>query len=155
MRIIIQRVTEADLAVDDQPHASIGPGLVSLVGFQSRDADLPALLDKAAEKLLNLRVFRDDADRMNRSLLDRAAASEPAGLLLVPNFTVAGSTAKGRRPSFDDAMPPDAARPAFTDLVARVAALAPDALAVRSGVFGASMKVRLTNDGPVTLLVEL
>lgn len=149
MRAVVQRVTsarlEARLAPDDRPtECAIGPGLVVLVGIEKSDTE--ADREWMAEKIVNLRVFEDDAGKMNRSVLDTKGS-----ILLVPNFTVAGDCRKGRRPSFDNAMAPGEAAPEFDRLVEKVRALG---VTVETGVFRAHMLVSLTNDGPVTLLVD-
>lgn len=109
-------------------------------------SDTSAQADYVADKLVNLRVFPDDAGRMNRSAVDVNAA-----LLLVSQFTLYGDCRKGRRPSFDNAAPPDRARELYDYLVATVRE---KGLVTRTGVFQAHMDVELVNDGPVTLLLE-
>ena len=168
MRAVVQRVSGAELIVvegaqeapTERTHASIGRGLVVLAGIEAADTedDLAWLV----RKVVGLRVFEDDEGRMNRSLADLASESQPAdappqGVLLVPNFTVAGRARKGRRPDFTTAKQPDQASPMFDRLFAlldeRVRTDAPGCTAVR-GVFGASMRVRLTNEGPVTIWLD-
>lgn len=149
MRAVVQRVAsarlEARLTPDDPPTVcAIGPGLVVLVGIEKSDAD--ADREWMAEKVVNLRIFEDDAGKMNRSVVDTKGS-----ILLVPNFTVAGDCRKGRRPSFDNAMAPEMAAPEFARLVERVRA---SGVRVETGVFRAHMLVSLVNDGPVTLLVD-
>ncbi|GJQ31103.1 MAG: D-aminoacyl-tRNA deacylase [Phycisphaerae bacterium] len=144
MRTVVQRVTSASVVVEGRAVAEIGRGLLALVGLEAGDDD--ATLAWTAEKLAFLRVFEDGAGKMN------LAAGEIGGsILLVPNFTVAGSAAKGRRPSFDGAMKPDQARPMFERLVEAVRA---HGVPVQAGVFGADMAVTLVNDGPVTLILD-
>lgn len=140
MIALIQRVTEAGVEVDGHAVGRIGPGLVALVGVEREDT--PRRADRLAERVLAYRVFEDADGRMNRSLRDVAG-----GLLLVPNFTLAADTAKGTRASFAPAAPPADAARLFTELVGRARARHGD---VQSGVFGAHMRVRLVNDGPVT-----
>lgn len=144
MRAVVQRVSEATLSIGGALHAQIGPGLVALIGIERTDT----AHDRArmADKIAQLRVFTDESGRMNRSVLDIAGQ-----VLAVPNFTVAGSTRKGRRPSFDAAMRPPQAQDEFDALVA---ALVDHGVRVGTGVFGADMAVTLTNDGPVTLIVQ-
>lgn len=153
MRAVIQRVSQASIVVNGQSVASISRGLVALIGIES--ADQPADRAFLADKLVNLRIFEDAAGKMNLSLLDLAAADPSAqpGLLLIPNFTLAGDARKGRRPSFDNAMKPELSEPEFNRLVADVKSAAP-ALDIQPGVFRADMKVTLTNDGPITIYLE-
>jgi len=144
MRAVIQRVSEARVTVGGSVLGEIGPGLLALLGIAKPDA--PADAEFLAEKILNLRVFPDEAGKMNRSLLDIGGA-----LLVVSQFTLYGDCRKGRRPSFDDAAPAELARPLYEHFieVARKSRLR-----VENGVFQAHMEVSLVNDGPVTLLVE-
>lgn len=149
MKAVVQRVSsarvESRLAPADQPTVrSIGPGMLVLVGIEK--ADTPADRDYLADKLVNLRIFSDDAGKMNRSVLDTKGS-----ILLVPNFTLAGDCRKGRRPSFDSAMPPAEAAPEFDRLVEKIRSMG---VPVETGVFRAHMLVSLTNDGPVTLVVD-
>lgn len=144
MRAVIQRVSEARVTVEGSVLGEIGPGLLALLGVAKPDT--PADAEFLAEKILNLRVFPDEAGKMNRSLLDMGGA-----LLVVSQFTLYGDCRKGRRPSFDDAAPAELARPLYEHFieVARKSGLR-----VETGVFQAHMNVSLVNDGPVTLLVE-
>ena len=144
MRVVLQRVRSACVRVGDRECGRIGRGLVALVGV-GRD-DGPADVAYTAGKICNLRLFDDDAGRMNRSLQDVGG-----GLLVVSQFTLYGDCRRGRRPSFDAAAQPDAARQTYAALVA---ALRAAGLAVETGEFQARMQVELVNDGPVTLLVD-
>jgi D-aminoacyl-tRNA deacylase len=139
VRALVQRVSEASVTVDGEEVAGIGPGLLVLLGVRRGDGEAEA--DRLAAKLLALRVFEDDAGKMNLSVGD--AGGE---ILCVSQFTLYGDTRKGNRPSFVDAAPPEEAEPLYE----RVRS----ALGARGGVFGARMAVALTNDGPVTLLLE-
>lgn len=142
---VIQRVSFASITVDSKPHASFtGPGLVVLAALVPTDTD--ADLSRTADKLVNLRIFPDEGGKMNRSLLDIAG-----DILLVSNFTLAADASRGRRPSFDAAMPPALAAPAFARFADCVRALTPR---VHTGVFGAHMTITLTNDGPITLVLN-
>lgn len=141
---LLQRVTEAAVEVDGHTAAAIGPGLLVLVGIEREDG--PAEARRLAERLLAYRVFSDADGRMNRSVADVAG-----GLLLVPNFTLAADTAKGTRASFTPAAAPEAAEALFAELLAHARARHPD---VAAGVFGAHMRVRLVNDGPVTFRLQ-
>lgn len=142
---LLQRVCEAAVRVDGREVARIGPGLLVLVGVQPTDT--PDTADRLLERLLDYRVFADDAGRMNLSLRE-----VDGGLLLVPQFTLAADTAKGLRPSFSSAAPPALGRALFEHLVARARARHS---VVGSGLFGADMQVALVNDGPVTFWLEI
>jgi len=144
MRALVQRVTEASVAVDGVVVAAIGPGLLVLVGVRKGEApDAPARL---AARVGALRIFRDEAGKMGRSVADAGGA-----VLAVSQMTLYGDTTKGRRPSFDDVAPGAEARPRFDAFVEAVRA---GGIPVATGVFGAMMDVRLANDGPVTFLLE-
>lgn len=156
MRAVVQRVTRAKLSIVDTPgsereHARVGPGLVVLAGIEAGDTQTE--LAWLAGKLPVLRIFEDDDGRMNRSLLDRAGSGEDAGLLIVPNFTVAGRARKGRRPDFTSAKAPGEASEMFDRLVGLTREAAPG-VDVQTGVFGAHMRVDLLNDGPVTIWLD-
>ncbi len=144
MRAVVQRVDAATLEVGDEMVAQIGAGLVVLAAVEEGDTER----DRGwmAEKLANLRVFTDEGGKMNLSLLDVGGE-----MLLVSNFTVAGDTRKGRRPSFTAAMRPPEAERAFDALAGAVRARG---VPVQTGVFGAHMHVTIQNDGPVTLIVD-
>lgn len=144
MITVVQRVSRAEVRVGGEVVGRIDRGLLALVavleGDGSRDVEL------TARKLRTLRVFDDGAGRMNRSLQDVGGAA-----LLVSQFTLAGDTRKGRRPSFTGAAAPEEAEGAFDALVA---ALRDAGVPVEAGVFGATMDVELVNDGPVTLILD-
>ena len=125
----------------------IGPGFLVLAGFAPSDSD--ASLAWMADKILGLRVFGDDAGKMNRDL-----AEVGGGVLVVSQFTLYGDASKGRRPSFIDAAPPSLAIPLYEKFVALLRAKAAGKIPVETGEFGAMMDVELVNDGPVTLLLE-
>ena len=144
MRAIIQRVTRAKVEVDGAVTGEIAAGLLVLLGASRVDS--PADADYLAEKIVQLRIFADDAGKMNRSLLDIGGA-----LLVVSQFTLYGDSRKGRRPSFDQAASPDQARALYQHFVSAARRLCPR---VETGVFQAHMAVSLVNDGPVTFLVE-
>ena len=139
MRALVQRVSEAAVAVDGQEVARIGPGLLVLLGV--RVGDTPEQADRIAAKLQRLRVFEDDAGRMNL-----AAGEVGAEFLCVSQFTLYGDARKGNRPGFADAAAPEQAEPLYERARA--------ALGAQGGTFGARMQVSLVNDGPVTLLLE-
>jgi D-tyrosyl-tRNA(Tyr) deacylase len=144
VRAVIQRVAEASVAVDDQPVSAIGPGLLVLVAVEKHDGEAQAAW--LARRLPELRIFSDQEGRMNRSLSDTAGE-----ILLVSQFTLAARLDRGRRPSFEEAAQPDAARAVYDQLVALLSA---GDIPVRTGLFGAMMKVSLVNDGPVTFILE-
>ena len=139
MRALVQRVSQASVTVDGSEVARIGHGLLVLLGVRRGDGEAEA--DRLARKLLTLRVFEDDEGKMNLSVRDVGG-----DVLCVSQFTLYGDTRKGNRPSFVDAAPPEEAEPLYE----RVRS----ALGAEGGVFGARMAVALTNDGPVTLLLE-
>ncbi len=139
MRALVQRVSEASVTVEGEEVARIGPGLLGLLGVRRGDGEAEA--DSVAAKLLALRIFEDADGKMNLNARD--AGGE---ILCVSQFTLYGDTRKGNRPSFVDAAPPEIAEPLYE----RVR----EALGAQGGVFGARMAVRMTNDGPVTLLLE-
>ena len=139
MRAVVQRVASASVSVDGSEVASIGPGLLVLLGVAASDG--PDEADRLVRKLLALRVFEDGDGRMNLSVADTGGA-----ILCVSNFTLYGDTRKGNRPSFVEAARPEQAEPLYE----RVR----DGLGAAGGVFGARMALSLVNDGPVTLLVE-
>jgi D-tyrosyl-tRNA(Tyr) deacylase len=150
VRVLVQRVRRASVAVDGVPIAEIGRGLVLLVGVTHDDTDADAAF--LAGKTANLRIFDDDAGNLNRSALD-LLADDPGrvAMLVVSQFTLYGDTRKGRRPSFVRAAPPEVAAP----LVERfAAALRELGLTVERGRFGAEMAVELVNDGPVTIWLD-
>lgn len=144
MRVVVQRVSEARVEVDGAVIGSIGCGLVVLVGVGQGDTEAEA--DYLAAKVVGLRVFPDDSDKMNRSVADCGGA-----LLVVSQFTLYGDCRKGRRPSFDGAAAPDQAKRLYEYFVARVRAAG---LRVETGIFQASMALHLVNDGPVTLILD-
>lgn len=155
MRAVVQRVTRAELRVmrDGElwPYAGIGGGLVAFAGLEQ--ADRADDIEWMASKLVNLRIFEDDAGKMNLSLLDLVAHGSDPGLLLVPNFTVAGNAQKGRRPDFFNAMKPPAASLVFDQFV-HAAHRHGAGVVVVCGVFGAEMHVAVHNDGPVTIWLD-
>lgn len=144
MRIVLQRVTRARVAVGERVTGEIGPGLLLLVGFT--DGDGEEALAWMAEKVAGLRIFADDEGKMNRSVQDAGGA-----LLVVSQFTLYGDTRKGRRPSFVEAARPEIAIPLYERFLERLRATG---LVVQTGEFGAMMQVELVNDGPVTLILE-
>ena len=144
MRILIQRVAQARVEVNGGTTGEIGAGLLVFLGV-NRD-DTPAHADYLVEKMVGLRIFPDDAGKMNRCIRETGG-----GLLIVSQFTLYGDCRKGRRPSFDQAAPPDRALLLYDYFVQ---AARDTGVPVATGVFQASMQVYLVNDGPVTLLCE-
>jgi D-aminoacyl-tRNA deacylase len=144
MRVVLQRVKEAHVDVGGATVGSIAQGLVILLGITQPDRQEDA--DYLVEKIVHLRIFPDDAQRMNRSLVDVAGA-----LLVVSQFTLYGDCRKGRRPSFDQAAPPDQARELYEYFVQT---LGMRNLIVQTGVFQAEMEIHLVNDGPVTFILD-
>lgn len=149
MRVLIQRVSRAEVTVGGEVVGAIGRGLLLLVGVTHDDDEGEAAL--LAAKVAHLRVFNDAAGQMNRSALDLHAAEEAVGMLIVSQFTLYADARRGRRPSYARAAPGPLAAP----LVARVGAdLRALGLPVAEGRFGAEMAVSLVNDGPVTLWLD-
>lgn len=147
MRLVIQRVSRAQVVVETEVVGAIGAGFLVLVGLCH--GDTAADVEAAAKKLVGLRVFEDDEGRMNLAL----EQLEPRGeILAVSQFTLYGDLRKGRRPSFVDAMRPEAAKRLFDHFVDAVRSHGFDC---PTGVFGAHMDVSLSNDGPVTLVLEV
>jgi D-tyrosyl-tRNA(Tyr) deacylase len=145
MRIVLQRVSAASVDVGGERVAQIGVGLLLLIGIVPGDESIdPA---KTARKVSDLRIFEDREGKMNRSLRDIGGE-----ILAVSQFTLCADVDKGRRPSFAGAAPPELASPLFDALVQ---ALREEGMQVQTGVFGAKMSVELTNDGPVTLVLEV
>ena len=144
MRALIQRVSEARVDVGDEVIGRTGPGLLILVCAMQGDTEAEA--DRLAAKIAKLRVFRDEAGKMNRSLVEAGGAA-----LVVSQFTLAADTSRGNRPGFSAAAPPAAGERLYLHFAAALAALGPR---VETGRFGADMAVSLTNDGPVTILLE-
>ena len=144
MKIVVQRVSRASVRVEGQLVGEIGRGLLLLVAVEKGDGE--AILDTLADKVVNLRIFPDEAGKMNRSSLD-----EKTALLAVSQFTLAGSLERGRRPSFENAAPADQAREMFRQFVEK---LRDFGLRVETGQFRAMMEVELINEGPVTFVLE-
>jgi len=144
MRACIQRVCEASVAVEGEVTGQIGRGLVVLLGVGTDDGE--AELNWLAEKIVGLRIFEDDAGKMNRALTEVNGA-----MLVVSQFTLYGDSRKGRRPSFTAAAPPDLAERLYNNFVARVRSAG---IEVATGRFREHMLVSLVNDGPVTLWID-
>ncbi|MGV3620045.1 MAG: D-aminoacyl-tRNA deacylase [Archangium sp.] len=144
MRAVLQRVKEASVTVDGAVTGKIGAGLLVLLGVGKGDTEQD--LDFMLDKIPQLRIFEDDAGKMNKSLLDTSKA-----MLAVSQFTLYADTKKGRRPSFIDAMAPDEAKRLYALFCTKARALG---LTVEEGIFAADMKVALINDGPVTICLD-
>ncbi|MFG5776360.1 D-aminoacyl-tRNA deacylase [Comamonas sp. J-3] len=142
---VLQRVREARVEVDGQVIGQIGQGLLALVCAEKGDTEAEA--DKLLAKMLKLRIFQDDAGKMNKSVVDVAG-----GLLIVSQFTLAADTTGGNRPSFTNAAPPAEGERLYDYVVAQARKLHP---VVGTGSFGADMKVYLMNDGPVTIPLRI
>ena len=144
MRIVIQRVTHASVAVDGEVIGKIGEGILILLGIA--DGDTEEDIKYLADKAVGLRIFRDENDKMNLSLSDIDGEA-----LVVSQFTLYGDCRKGRRPSFDKAGKPDFAEEMYEKFLAYMRTITKK---VECGSFGADMKVELLNDGPFTILLE-
>lgn len=145
MQALIQRVTRASVSVGNETIGAIGPGLLVLLCAERGDTD--AVADKLLAKLLKLRIFSDEAGKMNRSVQDVAG-----GLLIVSQFTLAADCSGGNRPSFTGAAAPDEGRRLYEHFVAQARSAHP---VVQTGRFAADMQVALVNDGPVTIPMRL
>lgn len=151
MKAVVQRVSRARVWVEEGPGAghdqTIARGLMALVGVERADA--PDASDWLADKIANLRIFEDEQGKMNLSVLDL----HPKGdVMIVSQFTLAGDARKGNRPSFVNAEAPDLAAPLVDRVAARLESV--HGLKVARGVFGASMRIELVNEGPVTILLD-
>lgn len=144
MKLVIQRTTGVEVWIDQKLHCKSGRGLMILFG--TRTGDTEASCAWLAEKVVNLRIFEDEDDKMNRSALDIAGE-----LMVVSQFTLYADTRKGRRPSFVEAQEPKEAERLYNRFVDLVTA---SGLKTASGVFGAKMDIRFTNDGPVTIIMD-
>ena len=144
MRLLIQRVREAQVFIANQLHSQIGPGLLVLLGIHKEDhADQ---INWLVNKLVNLRIFCDQEGKMNLSVKDVSGQ-----ILLVSQFTLYGNCLNGRRPDFIQAAPPAIAQPLYHQFIEQ---LTQEMGSIQTGVFGAEMQIALINDGPVTLLIE-
>ena len=144
MRVVLQRASRASVEVDGVIAASIGPGMVLFLGIAKLDSQQDA--DYLIRKVIHLRIFPDESGKMNRSVVDIGGA-----ILVVSQFTLYGDCRKGRRPSFDQAALPDEALRLYNYFVERLTTYG---VAVQTGIFQAHMDVSLTNDGPVTFLLD-
>lgn len=145
MRVVVQRVSEASVKVDGKVTGEIKQGLLVLVGIE--DADTIEDIEWLSNKIINLRIFNDDNEVMNKSLLDING-----DILLVSQFTLHASTKKGNRPSYIKASKPDFAVPMYEKMIDQLENMLNKK--IQTGVFGADMKVGLLNDGPVTIMMD-
>jgi len=144
MRAILQKVNMAQVSVSGQIVSQIGEGLLVLLGVSSEDTNVQA--DKLASKIADLRIFADQEGKLNLSISDKHGE-----ILAVSQFTLYADCHKGRRPSFVEAAPGEAARPLYEQFVS---ALEKNDLVVKTGVFGEHMKIELVNDGPTTIILD-
>ncbi len=145
MKLVIQRVRRACVRVEGRVVGQIGRGFLVLVGAEAGDG--PPAAEDAARKVAGLRVFNDDAGKMNLALSDVGGS-----VLVVSQFTLAADLSRGRRPGFERALPAAAAEPLYDHFIA---ALRAEGIAVETGIFGAAMDVELVNEGPATFLLEV
>ena len=145
MKVLIQRVKRASVTIEGELFSSINKGILALVGIEK--GDTLEQVQKSAKKIVGLRIFPDENDKMNRSLIDIQGE-----MLIVSQFTLCGDCKKGTRPSFDKSAPPEVANELYETFVAEVKNCG---INVRTGKFAASMEVELVNDGPVTFMIEV
>lgn len=144
MKVLIQRVKQASVTIDNKLYSSINKGILALVGIEKSDTF--ENVQKMAKKLVNLRIFTDENDKMNLSLLDIIGE-----MLIVSQFTLCGNCKKGTRPSFDNSASPEIANKLYEDFIKEIASYG---VKYGTGQFGAMMDVALINDGPVTFMLE-
>ena len=145
MKIVVQRVSEASVTIEGKIHAAIGKGMMILVGIQADDTDED--IEWLTGKICNLRIFDDENGIMNRSILDTDGE-----ILTVSQFTLMARTKKGNRPSYIDAAKPEISVPLYEKFIRSLAQEMNKN--IKTGVFGADMKVGLINDGPVTIIID-
>ena len=144
MKVLIQRVKEASVKIDNKLFSKINKGILSFVGIEK--GDTLEQVDKLAKKVVNLRIFPDENDKMNLSLVDISGE-----MLIVSQFTLCGDCKKGTRPSFDKSAPPEIANELYEAFINEVQSYG---IKTGNGQFGAMMEVSLVNDGPVTFMLE-
>ena len=144
MKVLIQRVKQASVTIDNKLYSSINKGILALVGIEKSDTF--ENVQKMAKKLVNLRIFTDENDKMNLSLLDINGE-----MLIVSQFTLCGNCKKGTRPSFENSASPEIANKLYEDFIKEIASYG---IKYGTGQFGAMMDVALINDGPVTFMLE-
>ena len=145
MKAVIQRVSYANVIIDGEIHNEIGKGLVVLIGIE--DADLQEDIDWLAGKVTGLRIFNDDAGIMNLNVTDISGE-----IMVISQFTLQARIKKGNRPSYINAAKPDIAIPLYEKFVASISTLVNTE--IKTGVFGADMKIEMENDGPVTIVID-
>ena len=145
MKVLIQRVKKASVTIENELYSKIGNGILALVGIEKGDTIED--VEKSAKKIANLRIFPDENDKMNKSLIDINGE-----MLIVSQFTLCGDCKKGTRPSFDKSAPPEIANKLYEDFVAEIQKYG---IKTGTGKFGAMMDVELINDGPVTFMIEI
>ena len=144
MKVLIQRVKQASVTINDTLYSSIDKGILTLVGIEK--GVTIENLKKSVQKIVKLRIFADENDKMNKSLIDINGE-----MLIVSQFTLCGNCKKGTRPSFDNSAPPQLANELYEKFVEEVSNLG---IKTQTGKFGAMMQVELINDGPVTFMIE-
>ena len=144
MKALIQRVQRAAVTIDGKLYSKVGAGMLVLLGVEKGDGKENA--DKLVQKLVNLRIYEDENEKMNRSLLDVKGE-----MLIVSQFTLCGDCKKGTRPSFDKSAPPEVAKDLYEYFISKIKSLN---IPCATGQFGAMMDVELINDGPVTFMIE-
>ncbi len=144
MKVLIQRVKKAGVTINNEPYSNIDKGILALVGIEKGDGI--EQVQKLAKKAANLRIFSDEDDKMNRSLVDIQGE-----MLIVSQFTLCGDCKKGTRPSFDKSAPPEIANKLYEDFIKEIQTYG---IKTANGKFGAMMEVSLINDGPVTFMLE-
>jgi D-tyrosyl-tRNA(Tyr) deacylase len=145
MKVLIQRVKRASVTIENKLYSSINKGILALVGIEKGDTQ--EQVEKAAKKIANLRIFPDENDKMNHSLIDIQGE-----MLIVSQFTLCGDCKKGTRPSFDKSAPPDIANQLYENFVKEIQSYN---IKTQTGKFAAMMDVELINDGPVTFMIEM
>ena len=145
MKVLIQRVKKASVTIDNELFSSIDKGILALVGIEKGDSN--EQVQKAAKKIANLRIFPDENDKMNLSLVDVQGE-----MLVVSQFTLCGDCKKGTRPSFDKSAPPQIANELYENFVEEIKTYG---IKTQTGKFAAMMDVELINDGPVTFMIEI
>lgn len=145
MKVLVQRVKNASVTIDDELFSSIDKGILALVGIEKNDE--LGTIQKMAKKVANMRIFSDENDKMNLSLIDVKGE-----MLIVSQFTLCGDCKKGTRPSFDKSAPPQIAKELYEEFIKEIASYG---IKYGTGQFGAMMDVALVNDGPVTFMLEM
>jgi D-tyrosyl-tRNA(Tyr) deacylase len=152
MRIVVQRVKKSSVSVDGNIIGSIGKGLNVLLGVTHEDTEKDA--DYLVEKLLGLRIFTDSEDKMNLSISDLQSSGVETGVLCISQFTLFGDCRKGKRPAFVQAAAPDMANELYEYFLKQLREKSVPGTRIEKGEFGADMTVEITNDGPVTILID-